>query len=467
MMKPVPGRSFMTLSRGLDVSSYQGNVNWSAMRRRHGLTWSATKATQGVNYVNPYFHGNWSAMADAGLVRMAYHFADPSVSALAQARFFIAVVKPQPGDVLCLDLERSGGLTNNQVNAWVKTFATVIRATGCATVLYAGGNFTGSPVGDGVGGYFDRWWYPSYPYEPGTSHAYNYWTDGFYLRARTHATGWGKPHIWQFTDSLPTGQGSMDASVALISAAELATPYGAPKPAPKPKPKPVPKPTPKPVPKPKPGPVPAPKPKPVPVPVHPPAPAPKGPQGPFPLPVNNYYGVWDGKPVCHAGDRGNDAAGVKAIQVAVGATPDGSYGPATRYKVAAWQHARNLRADGLVGPVTWELMSGYHKPAPKPPAPAPRPPAPKPPNDGGPTGTFPLPDNQWYGLDDGTKFSHSGHRGNDYMGVKLIQRQVGVTPDGAFGPATHDRVVAYQRKAGMAVLDGKVGIWLWHYMTNH
>jgi len=49
---------------------------------------------------------------------------------------------------------------------------------------------------------------------------------------------------------------------------------------------------------------------------------------------------------------------VKLVQAVVGAKPDGDFGPATERRVKAWQKERSLRADGVVGPVTWKAMFG-------------------------------------------------------------------------------------------------------------
>jgi flagellum-specific peptidoglycan hydrolase FlgJ len=47
---------------------------------------------------------------------------------------------------------------------------------------------------------------------------------------------------------------------------------------------------------------------------------------------------------------------VIAVQAIVGAEIDGKFGPQTASKVKEWQAANGLKADGVVGPLTWAKM---------------------------------------------------------------------------------------------------------------
>ena len=75
---------------GLDVSSWQGNVDWTAVWAGGGR-FAYVKATESTTYVNPYFTQQYMGAYQVGLVRGAYHFALPDRSSGAtQADFFAA-----------------------------------------------------------------------------------------------------------------------------------------------------------------------------------------------------------------------------------------------------------------------------------------------------------------------------------------------------------------------------------------
>ncbi|MGH3378631.1 MAG: lysozyme [Actinoallomurus sp.] len=75
---------------GLDVSGWQGNVDWGTVAA-NGARWMYTKATESTTYTNPYFSQQYTGAYNAGLVHGAYHFATPDTSSgAAQADYFVA-----------------------------------------------------------------------------------------------------------------------------------------------------------------------------------------------------------------------------------------------------------------------------------------------------------------------------------------------------------------------------------------
>lgn len=74
---------------GMDVSGYQGNVNWAAAKN-NGARFAYIKATEGTTYKSPYFASQYNGSYSHGIIRGAYHFALPNVSSGAtQANFFV------------------------------------------------------------------------------------------------------------------------------------------------------------------------------------------------------------------------------------------------------------------------------------------------------------------------------------------------------------------------------------------
>jgi peptidoglycan hydrolase-like protein with peptidoglycan-binding domain len=135
---------------------------------------------------------------------------------------------------------------------------------------------------------------------------------------------------------------------------------------------------------------------------------------------------------------------VRWLQERIGATADGQFGAATDAAVRAFQSANGLVADGVVGPKTWAALHGDSSAT----APA-RPPA---------------------AADDNWSESAPADRPETGEGatgdvVRWIQRRVGVTADGQFGPATAAAVRAFQRTNGLAD-DGVVGPRTWAAMTS-
>jgi len=73
---------------GIDVSSYQGSINWSSVHG-NGAVFAFAKATEGNYYEDAYFHGNMVNGKAAGVQMGAYHFARPDLnSPSTEATYF-------------------------------------------------------------------------------------------------------------------------------------------------------------------------------------------------------------------------------------------------------------------------------------------------------------------------------------------------------------------------------------------
>ena len=205
-------------SGGPDVSSYQGNVNWSkvskgSVRTKTGtyqVKFAFTKSNQGT-YVDPTFNKNWKGIKKSGIpVRGAYDFADFSRNPSSDAKFFVKTVKSAgkigPGDLLVLDAE-SGSLSKKATVNWIKTWTKTV------------GQQSGLPQSR-IAIYTGEWWWGPHT---GNSKAFvknPLWISGYGITPSI--TGW-KWTFWQYTDHAGISGigGGTDASIYQGSLSQL------------------------------------------------------------------------------------------------------------------------------------------------------------------------------------------------------------------------------------------------------
>ena len=175
-----------TRRAGIDISSRQGNVNWSAVAPH--VDFSIAKATEGTYYANPYYQGQNSGAANHGIIHGAYHFAIPDNSGgAAQADFFVAHggnrtagTKTLPG---ALDIEYNPygrecyGLSQGQMRTWIRDFADEYAFdTGVFPLIYTTADWWNTCTGDLLGlgatnaafGLTDPLWLASYSSSAGS-----------------------------------------------------------------------------------------------------------------------------------------------------------------------------------------------------------------------------------------------------------------------------------------------------------
>jgi peptidoglycan hydrolase-like protein with peptidoglycan-binding domain len=136
------------------------------------------------------------------------------------------------------------------------------------------------------------------------------------------------------------------------------------------------------------------------------------------------------------------AGGVKSMQQALGVSIDGDFGKGTAHALREFQKAHGLKPDGVVGPATWKAL-GLRDP-----------------------GKVLHQERLHSGK--GGSGHRSAHRGTRASGttVKDLQRALGLSADGVFGPGTTRAVRDFQRKHGLKA-DGVVGPATWSALGIH
>jgi len=146
---------------GIDVSSYQGKIDWKMVKSMREdsvhITFAFIKATEGISSVDAYFQRNWREAPKAGIVCGAYHYFIPRKSGLWQARFFLQTVKFEEGDLPpVVDVEDLSGQSPEKMRAELKDFIQhVEKKTKVKPIIYSGlvfyrdylkGHFDGYPL---------------------------------------------------------------------------------------------------------------------------------------------------------------------------------------------------------------------------------------------------------------------------------------------------------------------------------
>jgi lysozyme len=189
--------------QGIDVSAWQGEIDWSQVRAA-GTQFVYIKATEGGDHLDPKFLENWYAAKRAGVARGAYHFLYWCRPADEQALWFMLNV-PADADALppVLDLEWNSHssscpkrVSRDTALAAIKTILAALEAhTGKRPIIYTDPVFHREVLEGELTDY--PFWLRSVAAEPGQLY-----------RERPYA-------FWQFTTTghVPGIQGKVDRNV--------------------------------------------------------------------------------------------------------------------------------------------------------------------------------------------------------------------------------------------------------------
>jgi GH25 family lysozyme M1 (1,4-beta-N-acetylmuramidase) len=181
---------------GMDVSGYQGNVDWSSAYA-NGARFAYVKATEGTGYTNPYFAQQYDGSYGVGMIRGAYHFARPDVAGGAtQADYFIDNGGGWSGDGQtlpgALDIEWNPygadcyGLSASAMASWISAFSNEYHAReGVYPVIYTA----------------TSWWSECVGTAGDFSATSPLWVARYSSSAGTLPYNWGYYTFWQNADS--------------------------------------------------------------------------------------------------------------------------------------------------------------------------------------------------------------------------------------------------------------------------
>lgn len=201
--------------QGMDVSGYQGNVDWSAAAG-NGAQFAYVKATEATGYVNPYFGQQYNGSVAAGISRGAYHFALPDqTSGAKQANYFVDNGGGWSADgrtlppMLDIEYDPYGtdicyGLSPAQMSAWIADFSNTVNArTGRFPTIYSTAD----------------WWNTCTGANPDFGANNPLFIANYSSSPDPMPAGWGYQTLWQYSDNgvFPGDQDAFNGSTTQLS----------------------------------------------------------------------------------------------------------------------------------------------------------------------------------------------------------------------------------------------------------
>jgi GH25 family lysozyme M1 (1,4-beta-N-acetylmuramidase) len=202
------GQVDMSRVFGVDVSHYQNDVPWSALRTQ-GVLFAYAKATEGMRGVDPKFYENWSMMQQCGLLRGAYHYYRHDEDPVRQAQNFVNTVQALGAGELPLVLDLETGYDRRQQrdckvvlpNA-VLFLQTVAQSTGQPVMVYSS-----APVWNE---FFSCSSEPDAIRAQAALASYPLWTSHYQPSDPPLFGRWNEWSLWQYSSSGVLGDGQVD-----------------------------------------------------------------------------------------------------------------------------------------------------------------------------------------------------------------------------------------------------------------
>ena len=176
-----------TTLKGIDVSTYQGAVNWSSVKSS-GIQFAFARISDGTANPDNQFEANWKGMKAEGIVRGSYQYWRAGVDPTAQANLVISSLKNAGGMVagdlpVVMDIETNDGVSSQStIIANMQTWlAAVEKGTGIKPIIY-------TSIG-------------TYPITSTMFSSYVLWVANYGVSCPSIPAGWTKWAFWQNADT--------------------------------------------------------------------------------------------------------------------------------------------------------------------------------------------------------------------------------------------------------------------------
>lgn len=128
---------------GIDVSHYQGSIDWDQVAGSSKISYVYLKATEGASLVDNTYERNLAEARRVGLSVGSYHFYRPNISWRQQFENLTSVVKRDDQDLVpIIDIEHKGSCSDEKFISDLTSFINeVTRYYGKKPLLYTFHNF--------------------------------------------------------------------------------------------------------------------------------------------------------------------------------------------------------------------------------------------------------------------------------------------------------------------------------------
>ena len=155
---PATAKAAAPLAKGIDVSKYQGAVNWSAVKNA-GYSFAFIKAGSAKSGLDPYYAVNMAGATAAGMKVgvYIYSYATTVEGAMTEAQFAIAAMEPYSVSYpVVYDLEDSihKNMSPDQLAALTVAFCSTVQQAGYYPMVYSSKNWM---VGKIAATPYDKW----------------------------------------------------------------------------------------------------------------------------------------------------------------------------------------------------------------------------------------------------------------------------------------------------------------------